>query len=441
MKAFFTKTGIKLIFNKNDILTPYSNIDIKDDNQSANEQLDNISYISKSSISELDIKFLNNFTELIIKYPECKIWFLKMDYEYTSRGLAYIKLDELHEYHIIKNHYIQNSSNIEQYKKSIYNLLKENLYNNKNINNRFAVVIRSTLYKTWNDYIINFIKYGGIIEACPTQNISQILSTTCIPIFLQPDGNVEIYNYYDKINSNLFINLGAILPSKILYLNNKELINNINDDISKICSYLYERDVFGYMTLQILILPDENEFHKYIYTAIDIKFGLDDIFSSFNFCNTIYHLSSNSLLSNNKDEDVESDISIYNNYNNFHCFSLPYIFHPNFKHLMISDLVNSFRDSSIIYSQDIKTGVLFNLCDVLEAGCFGICGIINNDEQDNKNNNIVWKYILNCFKIISLAIDTKYDYFSSLYKDVRTDGIPFKDIYKKLIKEANIHIK
>ena len=92
------------------------------------------------------------------------------------------------------------------------------------------------LYKTWDEFFKDYLENRGIIEPCPTYNPSSIIGSPCIPIFIEPSGNIEHMPTYDKINLSYFRNIGAISP-QMSYIENRNKIlpygdNNYNSSVN-----------------------------------------------------------------------------------------------------------------------------------------------------------------------------------------------------------------
>ena len=93
-----------------------------------------------------------------------------------------------------------------------------------------------------------------------------------------------------------------------------------------------------------------------------------------------------------------------------------------------------------------KEGVVFNFCDGLECGIFGICGIINNDGYEKLNLTYkLWKLINQTMNVLKNLLYkwNKKSLMSTINKQVfgspeRTDIIELHLIFskiKKIIKE------
>jgi len=56
-------------------------------------------------------------------------------------------------------------------------------------------------------------------------------------------------------------------------------------------------------------------------------------------------------------------------------FSLNSLIHSSIPSIKMKDLVTHFRNDQLVYNVETKSGVIFNLPDVLQCGMFGVLGI------------------------------------------------------------------
>ncbi|MCQ2817558.1 MAG: hypothetical protein MJ252_09870 [archaeon] len=490
-ESISTKSGAKLVFLKNDIPTPISNLDLQVniktlnlDTESAieNEQNnvkveDNIQIENSSkeesenktntmgdktqrTVNEIksnesnEIKYINNTQQwgfvsedhfyeilsmLITKYYQVEIWVIKLDNEYAARGIAYIQLEKLPKYSELKAT-MKNFEKASEYKKEVKKILVQYLKDRIKIYSKM-------LYKTWYSFLDALLAYGGIIEACPVPSPSKVLSSPCIPFLIEPDGKIEFLPTYDKSNLFYFKCIGATSPSKLfLGKQNVELQNKIKSAAEKLAKYLYEKDIIGYVTLELILTRSDVGYNTILFNAIDIKFGLTDISSSINFCLTLYNSSIEMLADR---ENLDGSLSINNNSmelitkNLCKCqmFTFPFFTHDRIKKLKMFDLVKSFRNENLIYDIEKKKGVLFNFSDVLQCGCMGLCGIFNEDKDVNSVNIEMWDMIRACFAIMSVAVKLNNDFQSSVDTDARSDFVEFVEIYSKINRDSRHIIK
>ena len=433
VETIFTKSGSKLIFEANDIHVPISAWDIKEENE-----------------------FYDSLSHLITTYPNYNIWVFKMDNEVYGRGIAYIQLDKIQPYLDLRK-----KKEIYENKKKFEELLCEVL---KNMIPKKVKICANYLYKSWEEYFKDYLKYRGIIEACPTYNPGNIIGSPSFPILIEPNGNIEHLPSYDKINLFSFRNIGAISPQKSIPIkkndnesiskidnnrdNNNNISNNENIDFDfnvigeKIGKYLYEHDIIGYVTIELIAFrnyrntnTNENEIN---YWAIDIKFGLNDLLSSIKFCHFLYSHAMDKLqvpdinminLSLNNERIMMND--------KCEIFTFPFLSHPRISEIQMKDLVKEFRNENLIFDVEKRKGIIFNFSDILQCGNMGVCGILNLEDVDLQNDFLeLWKMIQNSLHVVSIACKLN-DFQPMMIEDQRTDILDIADIFNKVNKFYN----
>ena len=436
-ETVFTKSGAKLIFEACELNIPVSAWDIKS-----------------------EFEFYASLSHLIVCYPNYNIWVFKIDNEVNGRGIAYIQLDRIQSYLELK----KSKDKYEDKKKYEFDL-SECL--KKSIPKKIKIICNN-LYKSWDEYFKYYIENRGIIEACPTFNPNNIIGSPAVPIFIAPDGNIEVLPSYDKINLYNFRNVGAISPQKSLPItkkndyskfsynhsnNNEEeeessISSFDNDNMNiykigeKIGKYLYKHDVIGYVTVELIVFKNYNisntKDNILNYWGIDIKFGLDDVLSCIRFCNFIYNHATDKLQLNDNNLINISLNQENKNINDDKCqiFVFPFLANKKISEIKMNDLVKAYRNDNLIFDVEKKRGIVFNFSDTLECGNIGVCGILNLEDIEIRNLNLeLWKLIQNSLNIISLAI--KISEHQPLVFDERTDYIDIVDIFNKINKHYN----
>ncbi len=199
-ETIFTKSGAKLVFEANEVQVPVSAWDIK-----------------------TEFEFYASLSHLIASFEQYNIWVVKLDNEKNGRGIAYIQLDKIQQYNELKRKK-QRFDDQKKYENALAEVLKDMLPKKVKICSNY-------LYKTWDEFFKAYLENRGIIEPCPTYNPANILGSPCIPIFIEPSGNIEHMPTYDKINLTYFRNIGAISPQASFAENKNKLIENNNSSI------------------------------------------------------------------------------------------------------------------------------------------------------------------------------------------------------------------
>ena len=453
----FNKSGIKSVLELNEIPFPISAWDIKTEEE-----------------------FYSSLAHLIVTYPTIQVWIFKCNLESNGRGIAYLNIGNIKTINEFKTEQKNNPGfTNEIYQEKLYYLLKNILIKN-------AKYSYPNLYTNWDEFLQKFLKEKGVIECCPTKNLDGIMNNPCLPIFIEPNGKIKILPSYEKINVDFFKNIATTSPQNIL--NNNEL-NKIGEQIG---NFLYSQEIIGYVTLEFITFHDGKNIR---YWGVDMKYGVTNQICDLQFCYILYIQSSiikknknyfNYLLSDEVKEEPKMKISnnnsnsnINNNnintdeseshsylYNSENCayivdikkynyilsdvktFSFNYIITDLIKEIKLKHFLKEFRYSNLVFDLEKKEGVIFNFCDTLESGIFGICGVLNLDVIEMSNPNFrLWKMI---FNIINVFKDYVYStqkklvinkLSKGLMEKPRTDLVELNDIFtriKNIMKEKEM---
>ena len=197
-ETIFTKSGSKLVFEANEVQVPVSAWDIK-----------------------TEFEFYASLSHLIASFEQYNIWVIKLDNERNGRGIAYVQLDKIQQYNELKRKKGRYEEQ-KEYENALAEVLKDMLP-------KKVKLCANYLYKTWEEFFKDYLENRGIIEPCPTYNPSSILGSPCIPIFIEPSGNIEHMPTYDKINLSYFRNIGAISP-QTSYIENRNKLLGYGDN-------------------------------------------------------------------------------------------------------------------------------------------------------------------------------------------------------------------
>ena len=448
----FNKSGIKSVLELNEIPFPISAWDIKTEEE-----------------------FYSSLAHLIVTYPTIEVWIFKCNLESNGRGIAYLNISNIKAINEFKTEQKNNPVfTNEIYQEKLYYLLKNILI--KNCKYSFP-----NLYTNWDEFLQKFLKEKGVIECCPTKNLDGIMNNPCLPIFIEPNGKIKILPSFEKINVDFFKNIATTSPQNSL--NNNEL-NKIGEQIG---NFLYSQEIIGYITLEFITFHDGKNIR---YWGIDMKYGVTNQICDLQFCYILYIQSSiikknrnyfNYLLSDELKEEPKTKISNTNSNNNINtdeseshsylynsencayivdikkynyilsdikAFSFNYIITDLIKEIKLKNFLKEFRYSNLVFDLEKKEGIIFNFCDTLESGIFGICGVLNLDVIEMSNPNFrLWKMIsniINVFKDYIYSTQKKL-IINKLSKGIidkpRTDLIELNAIFtriKNIMKEKEM---
>ena len=246
----FNKSGLKSAFELNDIAFPISAWDLKTEEE-----------------------FYSSLAHLIVSYPAIQVWVFKTNLDSYGKGIAYLNISKIE---IIEDFKYEKKTNPD-FTDLIY---QEKLYYElKNILIKNAQYCYPNLYSNWNEYMQKFLDEKGLIECCPTRDLDGIMSNPCLPIFIEPSGNIRILPSFEKINVDFFKNVACTSPQSMI--NNGEL-NKIGE---KIGNFLYSQEIIGYVTLEFITFHDGKQT---LYWGIDMKYGLTQIICDLQYCYILY---------------------------------------------------------------------------------------------------------------------------------------------------------
>ena len=447
-----TKDNVDLIFNKSGIkgLLEINNIPFP---------------ISAWRIISED-EFYSSMVHLISSYPKINIWIFKCNFDYNATGIAYLNTDKIDIINEFRNR-MKNNNNITD--KNIFK--KKLFFKLKNILNKYATFVIPNLYKNWNEYLSHFLSHRGVIECCPTKGLSGIMGKPCIPILIEPNGIIKVLPSYEKINVDNFKNILITSPQKCI--DNSEMINLGK----KVGNILYNQGIIGYACIECIT------FHNgeiILYWCVDIKYGYSQIICNLQYSyflysqsiklETIYKNENNYLTSSNNDinltessnynirlkesqtKEKEITHSIITSENEeieenkllskVMVFSIPYVTCDFIYSFKLKELLHKYKVSNIIFNLKKKEGIILNLCDDLECGIFGICGVVSLDDYEIIIPDLkLWRMIDTSVSVIkeiifgvqkSKAVKIIKNFYDN---NERSDKIDFQYILNKVKKK------
>ena len=449
INEMFTKSRIKSILEMNEIPFAMSAWDIKTPEE-----------------------FYSSLAHLIAMYPSIRIWIMKQNNDINGRTVSYLDTEKINFIAELKKDKKKNKNmTVEIFQEKLYYQLPDLI--NKNI-----VFCYPNFYNNWEEYLESYISNKGIIEACPTKYLDGIMGYPCIPLLIEPNGKIKILPSFEKINSNYFKNIICTSPQ-----------NNINENelikiAKKLGTFFYHQEIIGYITIECITFHDGK---KILYWCSDIIYGLTQ-----NICDILYGYflynrgkekedelkannfwkkklmeentpikSGKSLNTNNENINSKNSRLTTSNYeekysnqtdNQVKVFNISYIITEMIKNVKLKHFLRDYRFNNLIFDITKKEGIIFNFCDGLECGIFGICGIINNDNYERINLDYkLWKLIDRSLDVLkeSMYKINKKAVMSSINKQVfgtldRTDITSIHLIFgrvKKILKAKEYEVE
>lgn len=309
---------------------------------------------------------VRSFANLILQNPNFDKWVFKVNDEFYGRGIASYSTEGLE---IINKIRIDNSlAKSDESQKEVENYIRKFLPTHQQ-------PASQSIFRNYQDYRETFLNTGGIIEGCPKSTFKSV----GLVFYIDPEGIFDIITHYEKIIMEK-LTIGYILPQKQIPL--KVLVQTTK----KVASYLYENNIYGYITIDFMVLQSNNSTIK--ISPCGLKCYYDDFIA-------IYELFSlfNNLNETKNDDETSAVI-------------FPIIDNLGFSSkLDYETFFDNCRKQSIYYDVNRNSGTMFIPFDNLAKGVMGLMVIDSNLKQILKYANKTLTYIGNLMTQDELASD------------------------------------
>ena len=153
---YSTKSGAKKIFHLADVPTPICAVDIYEEQE-----------------------FLMQLGKLVANNLYVTTWVFKIDDEFGGRGHASVNVDTIKPLQELRRRQVEINAELEE---RIVAILQKHLHKRVKIS-------LPRLFPSWEEYLAQFCKVGGVIEAAPTCMSNQI-GSPCISFLIEPNGEI-----------------------------------------------------------------------------------------------------------------------------------------------------------------------------------------------------------------------------------------------------------
>lgn len=216
-------------------------------------------------ISSVDIydeqEFFVSLAKLIANNLYVHTWIFKIDDEFNSRGHAYLNISQIKAIAALRKKPMMQDG--DQLVEQIVEIL------HKSIAKRVVIPMKA-LHPSWTEYLEDFCRVGGVIEAAPTCMTNQ-MSSPSLCFVVEPDGNIQIIGSLDRFAAKEFVNAGCFFPQQSLPNMN---IQTICQSIGEV---LYEKGVIGHVTVDLVSFPDPTQPNAHpLFWAIDLNCHMTD---------------------------------------------------------------------------------------------------------------------------------------------------------------------
>ena len=222
--------------------------------------------------------------DLVVKHPKQKVWLFKVNHNVDGRGIMRLILNEstLPCYNWFQ---AQVSKFGEQWKfpwahESALNRLLSEL---KEVIKSHSVCMfndmikQEKMYPQWDDFSKDVKKYGCIVQAEALDADKLQVTAISADVFIKPGKKMryKILCTGDQIHARDHLqHWGSTVPQSSLE------DDELEEKIFKIVEKLWEKEVFGHVTLSFLTYFDDND--EQITWSFDVKLGLSDQLAFYN---------------------------------------------------------------------------------------------------------------------------------------------------------------
>jgi hypothetical protein len=335
---FSTKSGSKRILNAAEVPIPVGTSDIYDEKE-----------------------LLATLTRLIASNLYVDLWIFKIDNEFGGRGHASIDVSSIKLVKILRK---QGEEISETTQEELYNYLLLNLP-------KKVKIAMPAIYPNWKEYLKEFTRVGGVIEACPSAPFNRMQGVkVCFSIY--PDGEVKLVGAFDKLESRKYVTSGYLFPQTSLPNMNLQML------AESIGSVLIEKEIIGHISVDLVAFPDETGKSSHpLFWAVDLDCTLSDSASVMTFFDFLMegHLD---LVTGFYSLNPAVSDSI-NSYRQF--LYLPFIHHPGLGKVLYKTFFYMCRVQGISFDLEERKGTAFLLPDSLQSCVIGLISMAGNTLQ------------------------------------------------------------
>ena len=229
------------------------------------------------------------------------------------------------------------------------------------------------LYKSFDIYMKQFCKVGGVIEAAPLCPSSQVGSPT-ISFKIEPNGEVIVTGSYDKFAATEYVNAGCFYPQKSLpSMNLKVLCQSLGN-------VLFEKGVIGHVSVDLVSFPNPTDPKAHpLFWAVDLNLEFSDFYAISLFFDILmegkleedtgqYNIET----VNNGDELLRKDEVMKEPRTFMYC---SFLHHPGLATIQYKTFFHMCRLESISFDMEKRSGSTFCLFDSLQSGVLGMLTI------------------------------------------------------------------
>ena len=335
---FSTKSGSKRILNAAEVPIPIGTSDIYDEKE-----------------------LLATLTRLIASNTYVDMWIFKIDNEFGGRGHASIDVSNSK---LIKSFRRLGQELSEETQEELYNYLV-------NVLPKKAKIAMPAIYPSWKDYLKEFTRVGGVIEACPSAPFNRMQGVK-VSFCIYPDGEIKLIGAFDKLESRKYITTGYLFPQSSLPNMNLQML------AESIGSVLIDKEIIGNVSVDLVSFPDETGKSTHpLFWAVDLDCSLADTASMMTFFDFLMEgnldLVTGFYSLNGGLADSVSNLRSF--------LYMPYIHHPGLGKVLYKTFFYMCRVQGISFDLEERKGTAFMLPDSLQSCVIGLISMAQSPLQ------------------------------------------------------------
>ena len=319
---------------------------------------------SKEAWASKQREIAGKLVNLIKENPFVRKWIFKVNDEYESRGHASLDLKKVDPlYDVAKR--VENIISPQDPKATerVIAMLEEKLLA------EHVQIHNTEVYPTWESYVAQFKKVGGVIEAFP----EWVVGSPSANVFIDPLGNISIQSTHEQIFFKEFTFIGATFPqSSVPHL-------PLAQAILAIAKKCYEKGIIGYFGIDFVALRQEGLLRIW---AVDLNLHLTKTQLTFQFFDLLsggsFNPESGTYLmpygiSYMADQHgKESEVSASNLASRRSYVMTDFVSSSRFEGLQLKTFFKDCRNLGLTYDIGECTGTAFNVIDTTSAGVLSI---------------------------------------------------------------------
>ncbi|XP_030621174.1 LOW QUALITY PROTEIN: IQ motif-containing protein H [Chanos chanos] len=206
----------------------------------------------------------DSLAQLMADHMEVKRWLFKMDSEMRGWGMAYVDVSNLSCHSWAQQEFIRHEQ--EHWRNSWVQVriwqsfLDEVPY----LLFHHAKLLRTSRYRTWDCFMQDFLKQGGVIEAYPP---SDSVTGLAVDLLVEPDGEVKMLSCSDQLYGPRELEtIGCSMPQTSVC---PETLYSICIRVGQACR---QRRILGYLSLDLVTFLDPNTLEQQVW-VVDLDLG------------------------------------------------------------------------------------------------------------------------------------------------------------------------